>query len=51
MKKPPERSAARPAAQRLNVNKLIRDFEEEPGGSLWMFEDSTTGGLFHLMPK
>jgi glucose/arabinose dehydrogenase len=39
------------AAQRWNIGKRVRDIEEAPDGSLWMLEDSTTGGLFHLTPK
>ncbi len=39
------------AAQRWSVGKRVRDIEEAPDGTLWMLEDSTTGGLFHLTPK
>jgi glucose/arabinose dehydrogenase len=39
------------AAQRWSVGKRIRDIEEAPDGSLWMLEDTETGGLFHLTPK
>jgi glucose/arabinose dehydrogenase len=39
------------AAQRWDIGKRIRDIEESPDGTLWMLEDSTTGGLFHLTPK
>ncbi len=39
------------AVQRWNVGKRMRDVEEAPDGSLWMLEDSTTGGLYHLTPK
>jgi aldose sugar dehydrogenase len=39
------------AVQRWSVGKRVRDIEEAPDGSLWMLEDSETGGLFHLTPK
>ena len=39
------------AAQRWSVDKRVRDIEEAPDGSLWMLEDSTSGGLYHLTPK
>ncbi len=39
------------AAQRWSVGMRVRDIEEAPDGSLWMLQDSTTGGLFHLTPK
>ena len=39
------------AAQRWSIGKRVRDIEEAPDGSLWMLEDSTSGGLFHLTPK
>ena len=38
-------------AERWAVGKRIRDVEEGPDGSLWMLEDSTTGGLIHVTPK
>jgi len=39
------------AVQRWKIGKRVRDIEEAPDGSLWMLEDSTSGGLFHLTPK
>ena len=39
------------AAQRWSIGKRIRDIEEAPDGSLWMVEDASPGGLFHLTPK
>ena len=39
------------AVQRWNVGIRARDIEEAPDGSLWMLEDATAGGLFHLTPK
>jgi aldose sugar dehydrogenase len=39
------------ADQRWDVGKRVRDIEEAPDGSLWMLEDSTSGGLYHLTPK
>jgi len=39
------------AAQRWSVGKRVRDIEEAPDGSLWMLEDSSSGGLYHLTPK
>ena len=39
------------AAQRWDVGMRVRDIEEAPDGSLWMLEDATEGGLYHLMPK
>jgi glucose/arabinose dehydrogenase len=39
------------SAQRWDLGKRIRDIEEAPDGTLWMLEDSTTGGLYHLTPK
>jgi len=38
-------------AERWNVGKRLRDVEEGPDGSLWMLEDSKTGGLIHVTPK
>src|SRR5580700_3121418 len=38
-------------AERWDVGHRIRDVEVAPDGSLWMLEDSTTGGLFHVTPK
>ena len=39
------------AVQRWSIGKRVRDLEEGPDGSLWMLEDNTSGGLFHLTPK
>ena len=39
------------AAQRWDVEKRVRDIEEAPDGTLWMLEDATEGGLYHLTPK
>ena len=39
------------AVERWNIGKRVRDIEEAPDGTLWMLEDSTTGGLVHLTPK
>ena len=38
-------------AQRWNVGIRARDIEEAPDGTLWMLEDATAGGIFHLTPK
>jgi glucose/arabinose dehydrogenase len=38
-------------AERWNVGHRIRDVEVAPDGSLWLLEDATTGGLFHVTPK
>jgi glucose/arabinose dehydrogenase len=43
-------ATAKPA-ERWSVGKRIRDVEVAPDGSLWMVEDSPTGGLFHVTPK
>ncbi len=43
-------ATAKPA-ERWDVGHRIRDVEVAPDGSLWMLEDSTTGGLFHVTPK
>jgi glucose/arabinose dehydrogenase len=37
--------------QRWNIGKRVRDIEEASDGSLWMLEDATPGGLYHLTPK
>jgi len=37
--------------QRWDVSTRVRDIEEAPDGSLWMLEDDTAGGLYHLTPK
>ncbi|MDF3983301.1 PQQ-dependent sugar dehydrogenase [Luteibacter sp. PPL201] len=39
------------AVQRWNLGKRIRDVEEAPDGSLWVLEDASSGGLYHLTPK
>lgn len=39
------------AAQRWDVGMRVRDIEEAPDGSLWMVEDASPGGLYHLTPK
>ena len=39
------------AVQRWSVGKRVRDIEEAPDGSLWMLEDASPGGLYHLTPK
>ena len=39
------------AVDRWSIGKRVRDIEEAPDGSLWMLEDSESGGLFHLTPK
>jgi aldose sugar dehydrogenase len=39
------------AVQRWSMGKRVRDIEEAPDGTLWMLEDTETGGLFHLTPK
>ena len=39
------------ATQRWSIGKRIRDIEEAPDGSLWMVEDASPGGLYHLTPK
>jgi glucose/arabinose dehydrogenase len=38
-------------AERWSVGKRIRDVEVGPDGSLWLLEDSATGGLYHVTPK
>lgn len=37
--------------QRWHIGKRVRDIEEAPDGSLWMLEDASPGGLYHLTPK
>jgi len=39
------------AAERWNVGKRIRDVAVAPDGSIWLAEDSATGGLFHVTAK
>ena len=38
-------------AERWSVGHRIRDVEVAPDGTVWMLEDSTTGGLFKVTPK
>jgi glucose/arabinose dehydrogenase len=38
-------------AERWDVGHRIRDIEVGPDGSLWMIEDTRTGGLFRVTPK
>jgi glucose/arabinose dehydrogenase len=38
-------------AERWNVGHRVRDVEVAPDGTVWMLEDSTTGGLFKVTPK
>jgi glucose/arabinose dehydrogenase len=38
-------------AERWDVGHRIRDVEVGPDGSLWMLEDSATGGVFHVTKK
>lgn len=38
-------------AERWDVGHRIRDVEAAPDGSLWLLEDSASGGLFHITPK
>ena len=44
------RGGAKPA-ERWAVGHRIRDIEVAPDGTLWMLEDSTSGGLFRVTPK
>jgi glucose/arabinose dehydrogenase len=44
------KGGAKPA-ERWDVGHRIRDVEVGPDGSLWMLEDSRTGGLYHVTPK
>jgi glucose/arabinose dehydrogenase len=39
------------AVERWSIGKRVRDIEEAPDGSLWMLEDASPGGLYHLTPK
>src|SRR6202453_3543772 len=38
-------------AERWDIGHRVRDVEVAPDGSLWMIEDSKTGGLFRVTPK
>jgi aldose sugar dehydrogenase len=38
-------------AERWDVGHRIRDVEVAPDGSLWLLEDASPGGLFHVTPK
>ncbi len=44
------RAAAGPA-ERWNVGKRIRDVAVAPDGTVWLLEDSATGGLIKVTPK
>ena len=44
------KGGAKPA-ERWAVGHRIRDIETGPDGTLWMLEDSTSGGLFRVTPK
>ena len=44
------KGGAKPA-ERWAVGHRIRDIETAPDGTLWMLEDSTSGGLFRVAPK
>ncbi|MBS0319853.1 MAG: PQQ-dependent sugar dehydrogenase [Proteobacteria bacterium] len=37
--------------QRFALGKRVRDIEEAPDGTLWMLEDESPGGLYHLTPR
>ena len=37
--------------ERWVVGFRVRDVEEAPDGSLWLLEDSSHGGLYHVTPK
>jgi glucose/arabinose dehydrogenase len=39
------------SAERWPVGHRIRDVEVAPDGSLWLLEDATSGGLFHITAK
>lgn len=43
-------ATAKPA-ERWSVGHRIRDVQVAPDGTVWMLEDSTTGGLWHVTPK
>jgi len=43
-------ATAKPA-ERWSVGHRIRDVEVGPDGALWMLEDTSTGGLFKVVPK
>ena len=38
-------------AERWDIGFRVRDVEVGPDGALWMLEDSSSGGLFHVTPK
>jgi glucose/arabinose dehydrogenase len=44
------KGGAKPA-DRWDIGWRVRDVEVAPDGSLWMIEDSKTGGLYHVTPK
>jgi len=41
---------ARPA-ERWTMGFRVRDVEQAPDGTLWLLEDSASGGLYRLAPK
>ncbi|MFO1247550.1 MAG: PQQ-dependent sugar dehydrogenase [Alphaproteobacteria bacterium] len=43
-------ASAKPA-ERWNVGHRIRDVAVAPDGTVWMLEDDTKGGLWHVTPK
>jgi glucose/arabinose dehydrogenase len=45
-----DKGGAKPA-ERWDVGHRIRDVEVGPDGTLWMLEDSRTGGLYRVTPK
>ncbi|MBA2588549.1 MAG: PQQ-dependent sugar dehydrogenase [Alphaproteobacteria bacterium] len=38
-------------AERWSIGHRIRDVQVAPDGTVWLLEDSTTGGLWHVTPK
>jgi glucose/arabinose dehydrogenase len=43
-------ATARPA-ERWTMGFRVRDVEQAPDGSLWLLEDTATGGLYKLAPR
>ena len=43
-------TTAKPA-ERWNVGHRIRDVAVAPDGTVWLLEDSATGGLWKVTPK
>ncbi len=43
-------ATAKPA-ERWSIGHRIRDVQVAPDGTVWLLEDSTTGGLWHVTPK